>query len=254
MKSLPLLITLSFLLFGCLSTSKLTKVSTGHNLNANSAEVEDVDIVDWTVGKKAFKISRGFKVGLSIPIISSKDIKRLEKDYQIDSGLIQIRREIRGTVIPVGSMIIPLNYLKKGKAKELYFNVVYYSASIRPKFTQYECVPFNMSYRINDINIRKNPTRKENMRISAYEYKSYKDVILPFMFQNQTFTAGKYLKGEYTFRFAFYNKSESRLRSSFYEYPQKITVDAEEKVTVPGCEMYQGDGKLKKTGPFKWKR
>lgn len=210
----------------------------------------------WHVGKKGKQLlSFGLTVKLTIPKIKASILKEILKNADVDSAILEIRRVYQGKTIPIGAMLVPAEYLTGQKAKEIYFDLIYHAASIRPSHTKFECVPFDRNYKLGDFSIERNSTLNKTFTVSSAYNHSYRNVVLPFQYQNQTFTSGLNLQGEFLFRFALYNQGQKELRSSFYDYQQKVVVGAEEKLKVKGCFGTSGEGKLRDTNSqFNWNR
>jgi hypothetical protein len=247
---------MTLLICSCSEYSKVKPINGGFEITPGSLKVLKAKSKPWEVGKKGkFVISRGVEIQIEVPKIKKKFIDEMIKTNNIDSAIIEIGRKYQGYLIPIGAMKIPLNILSKRNLDSLSFDILYHSASVRPSFTLYTCVPYNESYILKDLDIKNYKTLNDSLTVLSLYNKNYKNIILPFQVQNQTFTSGKNLKGEFMFKFAFYNSLEHQTRSSFYEYQEIVIIKEEEKVTIPGCETYNGDGKQRNEGKkFKWKR
>lgn len=247
---------MTLLIYSCSEYSKVTPINGGYEVTPGSLKILNVKSKPWKVGKKGkFVISKGAEIQIEIPKIKKNHIDEMKKSNNIDSAIIEISRKYQGHLIPIGAMKIPINILSKRGLDSLSFDILYHSASVRPSFTLYSCVPYNESYILKDLEIKNYKTLNDSLTVMSLYNKNYKNIILPFQVQNQTFTSGKNLLGEFRLKFAFYNSLEQQLRSSFYEYQEIVIIKEEEKVTIPGCETYNGDGKQRNEGKkFKWKR
>lgn len=80
--------------------------------------------------------------------------RKIANERKVDSMLVEILRKYQGHLLPVGAMTIPFGVNRKTKLDEVYFNIVYYAASVRPEFTDYICVPYNLAYITEETGIQ----------------------------------------------------------------------------------------------------
>jgi len=209
-------------------------------------------LLPWTVGPKARqKVTMGFKVSLELPELSKKDKRELQLKRKVDSLLVEIKRRYKGHMLPIGAITVPIEKYKD----EVYFTILYFAASIRPMFTDYICVPYNLSYLAKSIKIKGRTLDNQEIFISTSYEKKYLNETMPFTYNNQSFISGKNLAGDYYFRFAFFDSINKELKSAFYDFPNYVSVDDETKVDIIGCSMNTGDGIIRNAGKkYKWKR
>lgn len=255
-KKLPIRKVLyTFILASLVACSDKAQIRNSNNsviVETAGLGIKSAKLLPWTVGPKAKqKITMGLKVTLDLPELSKSNREYLLKSKRVDSLLVKIKRMYKGHLIPIGAIIVPLSKYED----EVYFTIVYYAASLRPMFTDYICVPYNLSYLAKDVKVIDRKTGDTKMTIDTAYEEIYKDETVPFTFNNQSFIAGKNLVGEYHFQLAFYNSLEKTIKSSFYSYTQYASVDDEEKVDIVGCNHHSGDGIIRNAGKkYKWKK
>lgn len=243
------------LVFSCINLSVLSQKDKQFFLKVKNAKITGLDASQWAVGPKGKqRVDRGVRVKVSLPQLKKEDAALLRKERGIDSVLLRISREVRGALITVGYLSVPLN--EKGlTAKEVLFFLDYYAAGIRSSHTRYVCPPFDHNFKVYGLDIVDQPKKMESMIISSQYERSVKDGHHSrFLYNGQRFVAGRTVLGRYYLNLAFYDSSKNLLKSEYYPFEQSFRIGGHERHSIKGCPFSTGDGILQGKDNFKFKR
>lgn len=244
-----------FSLSSCVNMSVLTEKRSGFSLEVNNAEITEVVPSEWPVGPKGKqRVHRGVRVKISVPQLSKSDARTLIRKRGVDSFLIKVMREVKGTKISIGHIKVPINQKGTG-TKEVLFFVDYYAAGIRSSYTRYVCPPYNHDYKVFGLKIKNHSSKIKNIGISAQYEKSVRDARnIDYQYSGQHFIAGRNVLGRYFLKIALYDSGEKTLKSEYFPYNQYFSVDGHERHSIKGCPSSTGDGILQGKKNFKFKR
>ena len=163
------------LAFSCINLSVLSQKDKHFLLEVKNTKIIGLDASQWAVGPKGKqRVDRGVRVKVSLPQLKKEDAALLRKQRGIDSVLLKISREVRGALITVGYLSVPIN--EKGlTTKEVFFFLDYYAAGIRSIHTRYICPPFDHNFKVYGLDIVDQPKKMESMIISSQYERSVKD-------------------------------------------------------------------------------
>lgn len=249
------LLLILFLLSSCINMSVLTQKKNEFLLEIKNAEIKDLTASEWAVGPKGKqRVHRGVRVKVTLPQFEKEDAVLLMKKRDVDSLLIKISREVKGALITVGYLSIPIN--KEGKSiKQAFFFLDYYAAGVRSSHTRYMCPPYNHDFKVFDLDIKELPKKMKYMVSSTQYERSVKDGHHSrFLYNGQRFVAGKTVLGRYFLNIALYDSYKNRLKSEYYPYSQYFSVGGHERTPIKGCPFSTGDGILQDGSNFKFKR
>jgi hypothetical protein len=229
---------------GCQSYSTVEFDNKGGVTVKNPTAIfEDVEILEWKVGPlKRQRVSKGFRLGISFPLIKSDELIKIVDLRDVDSWIVRVNRGSNFGHVNLGSLYVPLK--KPGKKAELglrpmikgYVQVYYGAAALSKRFETSTCPGFHHRKVIEEANIRDTPNTSSSLIVlnDAQETAS-SERVHAFGYNPYPFNGGMDLKGNYFLEIAFYNSQKKIIKSSFIPYADFLEVGYEKEIAIKGC-------------------
>ncbi|MFZ9001555.1 MAG: hypothetical protein ACO20H_09640 [Bacteriovoracaceae bacterium] len=262
------IILILLLLSSCISATKVTKNKFNHFLiSGEDLQLDSFRPIDWRLfDSKETILHQGFQVKLKLPLISEGDLEKLAKSRGVDSYIIRVGHQIRGSSYIMGHMEIPFyRYLRslrsekvKGRkfigVKKTHFQINYRAASLIPRSIHFVCPP--LFHRLKIKQIRRKSFRRpvESFILGPLSESRLQDKPLKFLAQSAIFKGQRSLEGIYYFELALYDSQRKMAVSNFVRVPEYVEVLRESSIKLLECDNQDPGGKIYRGKPFKWIR
>lgn len=254
------------LLSSCTKYSDFEKKNSTYVLRNHTMGLSDLKNIEWKVGSglKRQKVSKGFRVKVTLPQAPNSQIWKMHEEKQVDSWLLRVRKRKSGGVTKLlGYMYMPLiktNPRSKDKspadADYLFLQIVYAAAGPSKRFENFKCPAFGHNKLIKKLSIKKTSNRSEALVVSRtgdrLQAIANKVELTPVQFPT-----GMSLIGTYSIEIAFFNSKTKEILSNYIALSDAVEVEEEEDVYLKGCAgatIPEREGDEEKNKSFKFGR
>lgn len=213
-------------------------------LSLSDAKIEDVSIVDWTVGDGK-KLSQGIMIKVQFPQLSSDFLERLRDHYQADSWGLRVNFHGQGRMRNIAHLYVPIlpDQQRRGQGRlrsprATSFRINYATVRSVGRFANLPCPVNDHRMQIQGVRLQKSQ-RDSKLLASPFQRRRVNARVSEIGHFPVSVTGGTHLAGRYEVELALYNRKKGHFISQFYGISNFAVVESEREKRVPECDGYR---------------
>ena len=250
-----------FVLFlvGCRGdVSEIFERENGLYLRVRPFFLGHLKVLDWKVGphKKKQTLSKGLAFRVNLPVLKSRDLKRLIDEYGANAWLVRIGRTSNGMTkilshfyVPfIDRIDLPRKKLVKLNQKKYFVVSLYYTDAARSsRFENFPCPALGHNLVIQSSSLEKNVPSGELILIDSKSGRPLQSKTSIYEVTGNKIDGGRSLRGEFFAEIALFDHKRERFFGNFYRAENLVKVRTESPRFVGSCANFKIPEKKERT-------